>query len=265
MSIIRPVRAPIVRPIPGSVAVAGSALPWEAGGGEPSGEPTFIVGPFSDSAYYASANGLAPVWPTFTASIGFKLITLPTIGQTHYILSLFNAANTNGWGYFANVNGLNGTFVCTAGNLNLPVFALSGGDAGKTVVVYITCDGTTLRHYVNGPEVASGTAMAGHTYTVPDAGSAVYIGRDNGFAGIAATGEAVACVRMTSTVMTALQIAQDAAVVTSRATRLIFPTLPGESVRFVARDLVSTPASWPDRDGNDLSLTRTGAPTVAAL
>lgn len=222
---------------------------------------TYIAGPYSDANYYTSTNGLAPTWATFTWSCVFKLITF-TGANNETIFCTVPTTEDKGYRAFINVNGLTIVLVTSGGAKLAPTFALSSADDGTTILVHWTYDGTTLRQYVNGAEVGTGTSAAG--LFVPDSNSPLCVGRYPWSTGLSGRGEAIASIRGTSTVMTPLQIADDAASIMARTSGLVFPTLPGETIRYVGARLVGT-SDWHDSDGDNLTLTLNGTVTVAAL
>ena len=138
----------------------------------------------------------------------------------------------------------------------IPIFAT---DVGKTMVLHIQADGTAARVCLNGKERLSGTAMA-DTNKPPAGAAAIQIGKSD--LGGAASGDfALLDLAYTPTLLTMSQVDADAAAIMSRRARLSFPTMPGTTLEYDARDLAASPTTWVPKIGTG-TLTKNGTVSV---
>lgn len=141
-------------------------------------------------------------------------------------------------------------------------YQFSAPNVGKLFVVHAWVD--TVAHLAfAGAEIGSGTSAV--TVTAPGGTARVTLGRYQHSTGYGADPDiGILAVSMSSTAMTALEVATDAAEIMSRTHGISLPPIPGESVRWVARDIANGGA-WHDRIGDDCTLTATGAPSVTRV
>lgn len=220
----------------------------------------YHVSGFSDSAYLQGSLGVGGTPQTIRLVL--YISALP--GTPQRVLYMHENASVHGARIYTG-NGaveLRALFGGSGGLQITPGYAFVAGDVGKLMVVHAWVD--TVAHLaVGGAEVGSGSSAV--TVTAPGGTARVTVGRSQHNLGYAADpGVKILSICQSGTAITPAQVAADAAAIMSRARGLVYPALPGETLRYVANDLV-TSTDWHDRTGDDCTLTRTGTLTVARM
>lgn len=227
-------------------------------------EPSYVVSGFTDSIYFQGPSGSGR-GVLGTIRIVGRLLSVPAGSQRIVIGRAEPSGILGGW-YLPtglSAGGINLVHRITGATKISPTYTFVGGDVGSVFVLHGTADSSYLRLYMGGAEVGSGTAM-GAAPAAALVTDALTIGRFQHVPGLSNPHVGLIDVAISPTVMTAAEIAADAAKIMGRSHHLSLPSIPGEDQRFTARDLV-TVADWHDRDGDDCTLTRTGSPTLAEL
>ena len=223
--------------------------------------PDYRLGGLSDTAYLQGPAGVGGTPITIRAVL--YIAAIPSTAQR--ILFMLENASVHGARLFTGHGGLAAIQALYGGSGGFqitPQYTIGAGDVGKLMVVHTTVD-TVARLAVGGAEVGSGSSAV--TVTAPGASARVTVGRSQhnlGFAADPNIGIVSLCV--SATAMTMPQIAADAAAIMGRSRGLVFPELPGETMRYVAADIAGG-GDWHDRVGDDCTLTRVGSPTVTRV
>ena len=220
----------------------------------------YAVHALGDSAYYQGPTGL--ITTPRTVRLVLYITAIPSTSLR--VIYMHESAAVHGVRVFTGNGGttISALFGGSGGYAISPAYTITSGDLGKLMVVHAWCD--TVAHLaIGGAEVGSGSSAV--TVTTPASTARPTVGRFQHGAGYGADpGVRVLCVCQGDTAMTLPQVAADAAAIMSRSRGLVYPSLPGEVLRYVASDLV-TSTDWHDRDGDDHTLVRTGTPTVARV
>jgi hypothetical protein len=233
-------------------------------GGGVLGEATYLVSGFSDANYFNGANSQGRDSLGTVRFVG-SMLTMPT-NATKIIAGRCDSSGVlRGWYLGTGVGGAAGCIMlvaCGAGNKISPAFQFSPTDLEQLFVLHGTCDSSFVRLYINGVEIGEGTAT-GVSMTPAQSTEFMTLGRHRS-TGLSVPHVAVAALHLSPTVMTAEQVAADAATITSRTSRLTFPALPGQDVAYTATDIV-TVTDWHDRSGDNATLTRNGSVTLTEV
>lgn len=220
---------------------------------------------FTDSNFFSGPDnvGLSKLG---SIRVIFKLLTAPTSSQKVIVGRVDNTGSHGGW-YLAtaptsNANTIGVVHRTVAGSKTSPLFTFVDGDIGKHFVLHATCDATSLKLYIGGMEVGTGTATGGAPLDARTTDQ-MRVGRYQHATGLSNDHIAVVQICTSSAVMTASQIVADAATIQATTTNLSVPDLPSQVDRLDADDLVST-TDWVSRTGS-LVLTRNGSVTVEAF
>jgi hypothetical protein len=220
---------------------------------------------FTDSNFFSGPDnvGLSKLG---SIRVIFKLLTAPTSSQKVIVGRADNTGSNGGW-YLAtaptsNANTIGIVHRTAAGSKTSPLFTFVAGDIGKHFVLHATCDATSLKLYIGGMEVSTGTATGGSPLDARTTDQ-MRVGRYQHATGLSNDHVAVVQICTSSAVMTASQIVADAATIQTTTTNLTVPDLPSQVDRLDADDLVSV-TNWISRTGS-LVLTRNGSVTVEAF
>ena len=193
------------------------------------------------------------------------VISMPTAGVQKIIAGRISAPQ-EGWRLQTGLGGLSTISAVMGGSLSgwdiSPLYTIQAGDVGKLLLVHAWADAAGVHLAVGGSEVGAGSGTI-IVVTDPGAGSLLTLGRYQHAPGFGNPHIGIVALSASPTVMTLTQIADDADAVMSSSSRLVLPDMPGEDMRFVAADALAGP--WPDRIGNDCTLTETGSITVTEV
>lgn len=221
----------------------------------------YYAADWSDSAYYQGPLGTGPT-PNCIRLVGFCRAVPSTSTR---ILVSFENASVHGARLYTGHGGLpaiRAIFGGSGGYQTTSGYQFSSPNVGRLFVVHAWCD--TVAHLAfAGAEIGSGTSAV--TVTAPGGTARVTLGRYQHSTGYGADPDiGILAVSMSATPMTPSEVAADAAEIMSRSRGIALPPIPGEAVRWVARD-IATGGNWRDRVGDDCTLTVTGSPTVTRV
>lgn len=234
-----------------------------SGSAAPAGDPAYIATGFSDANYFigaaAQGHGGGGTFRWFG-----KMTDVIPLGTKIFAGRCDAGGGSRGW-YL-------GTGLTSPGSIALvaagcgtkisPLFIPSPSDVGLLMLIHGTIDASFCRLYINGLEIGSGTVTGVPCTPALDA-EVMTLGRHSG-AGLAAPHMGCIAFSTTSTVLTAGEIATDAATIMATTSRFTIPDLPSQDVYYNAADIVSV-TNWADRAGNDATLTRNGTITVTEV
>ncbi len=231
-----------------------------------SGEPLWYAHGFTDADYYSSAAG-AGTGTIGTVRAVLYMLSVPTAGVQRIIACKITSGQV-GWRLQWGLGGVSSISAVMGGPVTSwaisPLYTITAGDVGELLVVHAHAGAGGVHLYVAGAEVGAGS---GGTITPTATGAeSIVIGRYPHAGGLSEGGHAGVVSLCTSpTVMTPSEIAADAAAIMSSGSRLVLPTMPGEDVRYVAFDAKPSGGNWPDRDGNNATLTENGSVSFTAV
>lgn len=235
--------------------------------GRATGIQADVVSGFSDANYYQGADneGL----PRFgTLRFVFKVLSVPTGGQKLIAGRTDGTGVDGGWYIATNIYGIGDLTIIqriSGGSRASISWLITEADIGQTFVLHGTADSSTLLTYINGVRNFTGGTTMGAAPAPARTTDKLTIGRFQHAGGLSCPHIGVISLCGTETsVMTPAEIFTDATTVLSRRSKLFFPALPNESMRYLASDLLSNSSSWHDQSGDNATLTRTGTVTVAA-
>lgn len=226
-------------------------------------EPTYYADGWTDSDYYQGSAGAGRAVVGTVRLVGY-LVSLP--GSSDKIIAGNMSAAAYGWRIDTGL-GADAISVIMGGSSTgwdeSPRHTFVSGDVGSIFVLHAWCDSGGVHMAIGGAEVGTGSGST-ITVTDPSTGAAPTIGRWQHATGYSNPHIGVINLSATATVLSLAEIAADAASIMARGVRLSFPFMPGEDMRYVARDIVAT-SSWHDRIADDATLTETGSVTVTEV
>lgn len=214
--------------------------------------PVFSVEGFSDSNYWQGQTHFGG------NPLGTKRFVLRVTGNAD---AGFVFSHANAWDVAAMTDGL-GFYVTSFTTIYVAQFDAKWTwpteMVGGLIVAHCVCDDTTEALYVGGCLVSNVIAI--DATPTEQSGEVITIGRYAAFSGLASNAFGVCQFEFTDDVMSAAEIARDAALcMSSAAQRARFPALHGSTLAFDARD--ASGSTWACQRNPSHVLEKHGSPT----